>query len=285
MKYKWHYIDGYIPFHKSHQITLGSLVHTCFEMFYSKFSNADIIDYIRKQMDEEISKCSPSEAEDAVLAKYTALGMWHNFPSSLDNFLEVKPEMEFRVLVIPQVYFVGKIDGLVKDKENRLWVREIKTTSLSFSQFERRAKTSPQATGYIWAMRKLGHPVVGVMYDFIKKPLLRKTVTDDMHAFGYRIMADYKARPELYFKRHFTYRNDEELGIYEEDLKKTAKDILNRCKTHEWYRNPDQCWNFNTECTYAKICFQNQPDQLTLDLYYSKEPRMNKGGDTDDAST
>ena len=278
MKYKWHYIDGYIPHKKSSALSLGSVIHAGFDMFYNRFTDAEIITYIKKTIDQELSKISPSEAEDYIIVKYTALGMWLNYPKDLTVFKEIKPEMEFRVEIIPNNYFTGRIDGLVVDMNGRMWVREFKTTSLSFSQFERRAKTSSQGTGYIWAMRKLGYPVVGIMYDFIKKTLLRKGVQDDAHSYGYKIMQDYKLRPDYYFKRHFSYRNEEELVLFEEDLIKVAKDIDQRSKSREWFRNQDQCWNFNSECPYLRICFQKVPDQLTIDLSFDIVKSKNKGG-------
>ena len=277
MKYRWRYIDGLVPYKKSSQLSLGSVVHSAFNMYYNRFSDEEIVAYIAKTMYEEISKCSPSESEDLVISKYTALGMWMNYPKDLSCFSSIKPEMEFRFPVVDDIEFVGKVDGLV-EKDGKLWVRELKTTALSYSQFENRAKTSPQATGYIWGMRRLGHPVVGVIYDYIKKPLLRKNKSEDMHQFGHRIVEDYKNRPNEYFKRHYSYRSDEDLNIFEKDMIQVAKEIQRHSKANDWYRNPDSCWNFNSECPYKKVCFQSVPDSLTVQLYFTKQPSINKGG-------
>lgn len=275
MKYKWSYIDGYKPFKKSNALTLGSVLHSAFAMHYNNFSNEEVVKYIKDTMDQEIAKSSPEEAEDLVTAKYTTLGMFIYYPKDLSYFKNIIPEKEFIVELFPGTQFSGFVDGLVVDEKNRLWVRELKTTSMSFQQFEKRSKTTVQGTGYIWAMQKLGFPVVGIMYDFIKKPLLRKGVKDDVHSFGYRIMDDYKTRPENYFKRHFSYRNKEELDLFEEDLIKSAKEMNYRRETNDWCRNQDQCWNYNSECPYLKICFQKQPDPLTIQLFYVKEVKNN----------
>jgi len=278
MKYKWHYIDGYTPYKKSNHLTLGSAIHSAFDMYYNKFPDEEVMKACKDMIDAEISKASPAESEDLHLLKYVLLGMWINFPKSLSSFNKIDPELKFRIKLFDDIWFVGRVDGLVRDDEGRLWVRELKTTSMSFQQFERRSKTATQGTAYVWAMRKLGHPVVGMMYDFIKKPLLRKGVRDDVDTFGARIMDDYKKRPEFYFKRHFSYRNEEELALFEEDLLKTALEIRDRAKNNNWCRNQDQCWNFNSECPYLKICFQKVPDPLTLQLYFEHKPRENKGG-------
>jgi len=278
MKYKWHYLDGYVPYKKSNQLTLGSVVHGAFDMYYNGFDTVEVLKYIKESFDAEISKASPTEVEDWWIDKYTATGMWMHYPKDLSIFKHIEPEKEFNIPLNSEISFKGVVDGLVTDSNDRLWVRELKTTSMPFSQFERRSRTTSQGSGYVWAMRKLGYPVEGVMYDFIKKPLLKKGVKDDMHSFGYKIIADYQTRPDFYYKRHFTYRNVEELEIFEQDLLKTANEIQFRSEHNDWCRNQDQCWNFNSECPYLKICFQRKPDPLTIQLYFTQEIKLNKGG-------
>jgi hypothetical protein len=213
-----------------------------------------------------------------LLMKYTAIAMWLNYPKDLSTFEEIIPELELKIDVIPGVQCVLKIDGLIKEN-GLLWIRELKTTGLSFGQFEQRCKVSSQASLYTWAVRKAGHDVQGVIYDFVKKPLLRKSKKEDKDGFGKRIMDDYKARPEFYYKRHFSYRNLMEIDLFEADIINTAEDMLRRFESKEWYRNPDACFNFNQACQYMPICFQKTPDQLTIDVFYKQEPiNPEKGG-------
>lgn len=282
MKYKWHYIDGLTPYKKSHHLTLGSAIHSAFDMHYNKFSDTEVINRAKKTIDDEISQAGPQEAEDLHLVKYTLIGMWLSYPKELSLFKEIKPELPFRIRLFDDIWFIGRVDGLVKDEHGKLWVRELKTSSMAFSQFERRCRTASQGTGYVWAMRKLGYDVQGMMYDFIKKPLLRKRVSDNVDTFGLRIVRDYRERPDFYFKRHYSYRNKEELDIFEKDLLKSALEIRDRAENENWCRNQDQCWNFNAECPYLKICFQKKPDKLTIQLYFENKPRENKGGGKDD---
>lgn len=280
MKYKWYYIDGLKPVKKSHSLSLGSLLHQSFEMFYNGFTIIDVVKYIGDTMDEEISKASPTEIEDLTIIKYTAVGMWLHCPLKLDGFTKIEPEKEFRVTVpgMRGAVYVGKIDGLVTDLKGKLWIRELKSTSLPFQMFEAKTRQAAQTTGYVWAMRKMGIPVVGIIYDYIKKPLLRKGVKEDMHQFGKRIMEDYRTRPDIYYKRHPSYRTNEDLIIFENDLRNVAHDIRKRSKDNRWHHNTDQCWNYNSQCQYYPICFQQKPDSLTLQLLYEQKDTTNKGG-------
>jgi len=86
-------------------------------------------------------------------------------------------------------------------------------------------------------------------------------------------MDDYgdATKQKHYFTRHYTYRTPDDLRRYEEDMKKLIKD-LRRSRNHElWYRNPDACFAFNTQCPYRPICFMDTPDKLTVELLYKKE--------------
>jgi phenolic acid decarboxylase len=94
---------------------------------------------------------------------------------------------------------------------------------------------------------------------------------EDMHQFGTRILKDYKDRPKLYYGRIYTYRTEQDLKLYEKDMLAVASEINNRIQTGEWYRNQDNCWSYNSECPYRKICFSEQPDPLTLELYFNKK--------------
>lgn len=279
MKYKWYYIDGLKPVKKSSSLSLGSLLHQSFEMFYNGFNIIDVVKYIADTMDEEIAKASPTEIEDLTISKYTLVGMWVHSPFKLDGFSKIEPEKEFRIPIpgMRGVLYVGKIDGLVTDLKGKLWIRELKSTSLPFHMFEAKSRYSAQTTGYVWAMRQLGIPVVGIIYDYIKKPLLRKNVREDMHQFGNRIIKDYQTRPDIYYRRHQSYRTNDDLGLFENDLRSVARDIRNRAKDRRWHRNTDQCWNYNQQCQYYPICFQQQPDALSLQLLYEQKDTQNKG--------
>jgi hypothetical protein len=275
-KYEWHYIHGLTPFKKSHHLSLGSILHQAFDMHYKGFTADDVLNYILVTIDEEIAKASPEESEDLVNVKNTLLGMWIYYPKNLSAFASIQAEKEFRIPIGKDIVFVGKIDGLV-EKDGKLWIRELKTTSMSFEQFEKRSLNASQGTAYVWAMQKLAYPVQGIIYDFVKKPLLRKGRNETIDQFGSRIINDYKERPSEYFKRHYSYRSPEAIELFEKDLISSLAELQTRIDLVSWPRNPDQCWNFNSECPFRKICFTKEPDPLTLDLYFEKKPTVNKG--------
>lgn len=71
----------------------------------------------------------------------------------------------------------GKIDGVVQ-VDGRLLVLEHKTVSESIEQdsdYWRLLQLDPQISLYVWAARRLGHDVSGVLYDVIRKPTIQPT--------------------------------------------------------------------------------------------------------------
>lgn len=281
-KYYWNYIEGLRPVRKTASLSLGSVIHEAFDWFYKGASSFEVLKSIHTTMDIQIDKAPLEDVEDLMIARYILTGMWNSFPfkiTTFTDFKKIEPEMEFKVKVprMRGVLFVGKVDGLVTDNNGLMWIRELKTTSQPFSQFELRCRQSSQGTGYIWALRQLGYPVQGVVYDYIKKPLLRKGVNETVDDYGKRIVLDYASRPDVYYKRHPSYRTDEEIAMFEKDLRQVAYDIRQKGRENSWHRNTDQCWNYNSECPYLKICFKEKPDPLTLQIYFENKPTLNKG--------
>jgi len=275
-KYYWTYHEGLKPTHSSSALSLGQTIHEAFDMFYKGFSSSEVTQYIIDKFDTDIANCSPNDVEDLVIARYTAIGMFSYFPTKdLTDFDKIESEQEFDVPVARGVRLVGKVDGLV-EKDGVRWVRELKTTGLHFPQFEKKSRISAQATAYTYAMNKLGKPTTGIIYDYIKKPLLRKRQDEDMNDFGKRIMKDYRERPGMYYRRHYVYRTEQEIKMFEEDMFALVADVKEKRDKKDFYRNTDGCYNFNSECPFYKICHTPNPDPLTLKLYFTKQERKNK---------
>jgi hypothetical protein len=270
-KFYWRYNEKLTPIRQAPALTLGRVVHEAFDLYYKGTPVQEILVFIKKTFDEEISRSAPDESEYLVIQKFTALGMFGhcNFLDK-DKFEKIESEKEFRMKLMPGVWFTGRLDGLVKTR-GVWWVRELKTTSQSQRQFHQRCESSSQGTAYVWAMRKLGYDVKGIMYEFIKKPLLRKRVSEDQFEFGSRILGDYKKKPTFYFGQIYSYRNDIVVNEWEKDAISLAKEILRKKKSGEYYRNTNACFSYNSECPYKKICFEEKPDNLMLQLYFKKD--------------
>lgn len=278
-KYYWRYIEKLTPIQQASALNLGKAVHEAFDLYYKGVDTQKVLVELRKSFDEEIANSSPEEQESLTIQKFTAMGMFGHYPYFNTVFEEIKSEMEFRVQLMDGVWFIGRVDGLVK-KDGLWWLRELKTTGQTQRQFNQRVSTASQGSAYVWAMKQLGYDVKGIMYDFIKKPLLRKRVCEDQFQFGSRILNDYKKKSDFYYGQLFSYRSQQELDLWYEDSVSLAKDVISKRRSKRYYRNTQACYSYNFECPYKKICFEEKPDSLMLQLYFRKDGKSidEKGG-------
>ena len=274
-KYKFHYMDGLRPKKRSSSLSLGLVLHKCFDMHYQGSDTKKIMQYISTTFDDEMSKASLPDQEDILLNKYTAIGMWLYYPNKNLNFQEIESEKEFETRLgnLRGVRFVGRVDGDVK-QNNTWWVRDVKVTGLGLRQFEGRASISYQASAYIYGLAKVtGKKIQGVFFDVIKRPLLKKRVDETGEDFGRRIMDDYgdAKKQKMYYTRHYTYRSPRNIQNFLDDTIKVTREIRTRRRTNDWYRNTDACWSYNTECPYRRICFAAKPDEQVVDMFYTRK--------------
>jgi hypothetical protein len=270
-KFYWRYILSLLPISRAPSLTLGGILHLAFDCFYKGITDAEVYQFIADAFTDEMSKEEVSDQEYILINKYIALGMWLNYPfKNLKEYDSIASEEEFKIPLCDGVELVGKVDGRVS-QFNNWWVRELKTTGLTTRQFIGRCEVSGQSTGYVYGLIKKGYDIKGILYEYIKKPQLRKGTKENADDFGRRIMRDYKDRPKFYFNRHLSYRTPVDLENFEADMVALAKDIMEHTATGNFYRNVDSCWNYNSECEYAKICFAKEPDPLTLELYFKKK--------------
>lgn len=277
-KYYWNYVEGLKPKRKASALTLGGIFHKAHELYFTGATDKEALDYIENAYNEELAKTFVDDQEYVLIDKYTAMGMWIGYPyKNLNQYQDMQVEKEFKCPVkgIRGVRFVGRCDGLVKMRD-RWWVREIKTSGLTETQFKGRIKHSYQVSGYVYAANRLGFNIAGVTYDYIKKPRLRKGVRETVHDFGKRIMMSYiqdGKKPEddrQYYGQPKTYRSDDEINMFLDDTRKLVKEMRAQFRSKDWTRNPDFCWSYNSECPYSKICFQTVPDKITIQAYYDK---------------
>jgi hypothetical protein len=276
---------GLEPKHDAPEVSVGKIIHDGFEKLFLGTSHQDCSKFIGEQFDKALAEnLNPYDHEDLTVNKYIALGMWMHYPQDQIKFDRVYPEQRFKIPVpgFPNVYYVGYLDGLVFDK-GHWWVREVKTTGLGIREMKSRADMSYQSTSYIWAMQQiLRSPVKGVIYDIIRKPLLRKNQKEDAIGFGERCF-DYYREPknsQKLYATHYSWRSKDVLRAFQDDLVADTEDMLSARQKGYWSRNPDACFMYGRECPYKRICFLESPDQDMLDAYYRKRKGRTEAGNT-----
>ena len=271
-------MEGLEPIDQGPNLKLGMIVHDALYDYYNGMPPDQISKTIDEKFEEEKHKVEQSDVESITLMHAIARGMLDCFPKDMLNFQSILPEHPF-VMNFNGMSIEGRLDGLVQ-KDNKWWVREVKTTSLAQRQFKERMNISEQAILYYWAARKMGFPVEGVLYDALHKPMLRKNQSEDAEMFALRVRLDYKSRPEHYFQREYVYKTQTDIKNFEEDLTAFQRELIVKREHGGFYRNNNSCLSFNSECVYKKICFMSKPDALTVSLFFKKEEqddRRNSG--------
>jgi hypothetical protein len=277
-KYEFNYLQGLSPKKQSIDLSLGGIMHDAFDMSAKGATDSDVLNHIKTTFEGLGRVEELIDQEDITVAMYTAMGMWAHYPyKDLSGFSDYKSELEFKVPLGKKrgVRFVGRVDGLLKE-DGHWWVREYKTTGLTPRQFQGRMAKSGQVSGYIYALRKMGYDIKGVMVDMIKKPLLRKRVNDTGETFGQRIMNDYLEDRKVSegerkaYLRHKEYRSDTQIEHWLRDMEMFVDDVRSRKKSNKWYRNYDNCWRYNKLCHYSLICDMATIDPLTVDMLFDK---------------
>src|SRR3990167_250609 len=258
-------------------VSVGKSIHGAFESYFRGIDIKSCHAQIIKDFDKAIGESqSMNEEEDQTVGKYIALGMWENYPFTSVIFNKIYPEQKFKVPVKDTgIDMVGVLDGLIFD-QGKYWIREVKTTGMNLNELKRRADVSYQATGYIWAMQQiLKQRVHGVFYDMIRKPLLRKGQYETATTFGERNYDYYKdpANQSKLYDRHYSYRSELQLNLFEQDLLADITDMNNALDTNSFQRSTDACFMYGRECPYKSICFQEVLDPIIVDGLFDKRQK------------
>lgn len=169
----------------------------------------------------------------------------------------------WRVVSVEQVFehsidgmdFSGKYDAII-ERCGEMWVVEHKTTSTDIgeeSAYWAKLHVDWQVHLYTIAARA-GHkkPVVGVIYDVVKKPALRLTKKDRKEGgFMERVIEDVASKRNEYFARKEIRFTDEQLAEAENMLATMAARIE---KTRVFMPNANSCWQFAKKCAYHPLC-------------------------------
>lgn len=154
----------------------------------------------------------------------------------------------------------GKIDGIFRRPDGKLWIFETKTKGqISPEDIGRALKFDFQSLFYVTAVEiMMGEPVVGVKYNVLRRSQLRRGANEPASDFYRRIEADIKARPDFYF-----YRTE---AVYTPERKKRFKLELAAAlvefrmwleKELRQYRNETNCTMRKWNCDFLGACASN----------------------------
>jgi hypothetical protein len=170
-----------------------------------------------------------------------------------DEFGAVETEKKYTLEVCGE-RLVVKIDRLA-ERNNKWWIHEVKTTSDDTrKRFLQRIEMDFQPTCYMYAVRRSGYDVVGVLYDVLKKPKIRQWSLETEEQFHFRLVRTLVHGIDTYFFREPVYRDEDDLAEFERTLKVDASHIDLYRQQGEWSKSPHRCHDWSSECGYLPLC-------------------------------
>jgi len=232
----------------------GRLIHTILDLYYTQPSDIRQPFMLISSLSNALEIIAKEENTDDI---YSLLGddyqtiydmiyhysLWLQDPVTTsswlhdDNFYVDHTELSFQVPLYgaySDIVLGGRIDGIITNKQtNETWILEHKTTS-SFASFIPSLVRQQQANLYVYAASLLlDKPVVGVIYNLLRKksPSINKTLKDGSFSQDKSIDTSLS-----YFKyllqnnpESLAYTNYSDYMAYLESREATDKAYFMRC--------------------------------------------------------
>ena len=114
-----------------------------------------------------------------------------------------------------------------------------------------------QPDTYLYGFRRLGHPIISVIYNVVRKPKLRQGKNETADIFIKRVQKALLEDSKLpladrkYYLREKINRSSQDLIKYEEEIKRVTSDMEN----YMVYRSPKRCnFMYGEKCPFIPLC-------------------------------
>ena len=225
---------------------------------------------------------------------------WNNRSSAFyKKYKVVDIEMEIKLHLATiedgEIYFAGAIDALLEDDQGRLFIGENKTTSDTMDRFTSRLWAQRQGLLYNWALRQMGYPVAGIIYDVIRKPTVKRHLATPPEKRKYKkdgetlysgqrltdeTQAEYQKRIQAWYadksdcvSHEVIVHTPAQLQAIEQDLENIINALVFYKHTNNWPRSLSACYAWNRACEFAPYCSAGN-DEIILESLYKKRERV-----------
>jgi hypothetical protein len=170
--YEYRYLQKLKRRVKSRALIVGSLFHSCLEMYFREgYYLPAIVEWKQGEFKKMFAEEQALHKDVIPLAKTVIRGYISNW--KLLDLKMVWVEKEFRTEIFPGIWLVGKIDGLAKDGRRMRWLVEHKSCKKMPGEEVRIYDT--QVLLYAGVLPSMGEdPVNGVIWDYLRTKLPTK---------------------------------------------------------------------------------------------------------------
>lgn len=322
MRYKLRYLDNLVPLQRSEALSFGTLMHSVLETHHSLAgSDVQLTESIGVIDEEFPAESMPDDPTDdrfrmAAMARamYGAYYRLYTDPvTGRDTRFDVLedddgPFLE-RVFELPIVNpetgatsrtyrLAGKIDGVAHLHNGDVCLLEHKTARSIDESYLESAWRSTQNALYVLALREMGYPVSGVVYNVLRKcyikasegwteeeyqrryaeacaknksgkSSLKRKLPETAEAFLARMMEWYDRDDAFHWEN--IYLTQRRLDLVMVEIWETTKRLLYAKQRNLWVPNWSYCDGYG-HCPYLPYCLSDWSSIVRDNQYAVEEP-------------
>lgn len=257
-KYSFEYIRARVPIRKTKALEVGTAWHKAMEVYWKEGREA-AIQWLISQVDL---------LDEVDTAKLVALLRHYNPPAEQYEMVSIEEQFEGAIRVPGRPHalhgyrFGGWRDMVLRDRAGRLWLLERKTTSdeiVGWGDFWRRLNLDFQTSVYL-----LYGTFEGVLYDVVRKPMLRPSKADEVtaatqrvpviDAYLERVSKEIATNVGAYFQFREIRKTPEDLAETTADLAQWAQNLRACHRSGRFPRNTGACRGLWGPCQYIDVC-------------------------------
>jgi len=165
----------------------------------------------------------------------------------------------------------GSMD-MLGSSDKFVYIGETKSTSQISQSIKQDIELAPQTMLYFISYFEQFTPPKGkrvrILFNYIRKSLLRQKKNESIQQFMARVQEDYLTRPDHYYHREVVERTTVETLRFKQELLKILRDIRITKKYNLWYKNRKAC-NARGRCPFFDICLYGEVDSV-MAMYRNK---------------
>lgn len=263
-----------VPIRRKEALSIGEAVHKGIETWSLETALSCF---------DNIFPADQQEADALEVAKATVEGMLTGYFARFKPFAWHDPEKEFELPLLhrggrkSRIHFIaGKIDDIVHEHHGD-WIVEYKTAGQLTGAYFERLYLDEQITMYCYAAKRMGYNPLGVIYRVIRKPTIRPRKGESIRQYTDRLVEEYRARPDFYFLEQKLYRSQDDLNVFEIELRDKVLTFDRDKKASLNFRNTSHCSDYGG-CPYLPLCTRRSGAEC---LYEHRKPHEElNGGET-----
>ena len=300
---EWRYIHELVPLERDRNLSFGSLIHECLELWHRQRDLDLVLDLIDR-------RCA-ARAQDEDQKRD-----WHHATAMMKGYAARYPTEEFEVVALEKTFegpivnpatgaasrsfrLAGKVDGIVR-QEGQYFLLEHKTASQVDSGYLDRLWTDFQITLYAhYVEQTMDIPITGIIYNILVKARLQQSkgeTEDEYEARRAELLArsktgrttarrrepesdeDFQRRlgekyadPEM-FHREMLYLSRDRFDVLRAELWELTQSFLDARRRGIFYQNTSFCFNYQRPCPYFALCRSNGNPNVIENFYQRVEP-------------